>query len=384
MEYGKYIVYLIKCAILGQTPENVPENLDLNKLYRLAKAHNVDVLVYCALKQVFDAEKLKEFEQSMQLALALDTNQNYYLEEVSEAFEENKIRFAVMKGFVIKPLYPSPEQRHSVDIDIFVDDENTDRVKEIMEELGFSVERFNHNIQDDSYSIGRFVHIEIHRTLISNKCSWDKACQKITQRLKVTDGYKYRSEMTLEDFYLYMIGHMAKHMKYSGMGIKMVVDVWVYLNKYRDLIDKALLDERLREAGLSEFNDNVLKLVGYWFSDKPADDNIKNLSAYVISSGNYGTYKQLISTEIGENSGTQGGRTAYYLRTVFIPYRLMCSKYGFLEKLPFLLPFMWVYRAVTAVLFRRKNVEAIKSRHDNVDAEYAKQIVDFKKSIGIQ
>ena len=158
MEYGKYIVYLIKCAILDQTPENVPESLDLNKLYRLAKVHNVDVLVYCALKRVFDAEKLKEFEQSMQVALAQDTNQNYYLEEVSEAFEENQIRFAVMKGFVIKPLYPSPEQRHSVDIDIFVDDENTDRVKEIMEELGFTVERFNHNIQDDAYSIGSFVH----------------------------------------------------------------------------------------------------------------------------------------------------------------------------------------------------------------------------------
>ena len=176
---------------------------------------------------------------------------------------------------------------------------------------------------------------------------------------------------------------MAKHMKYSGMGIKMVVDVWVYLSKYRDLIDKELLDERLREAGLLEFNDNILKLVGYWFSDKQADDNIKNLSAYVISSGNYGTYKQLISTEMGENSGAQGGRAAYYLKTVFMPYREMCSKYGFLEKLPFLLPFMWVHRAVTAALFRRKNVAAVKNRHDNVDAEYAKQIVDFKKSIGL-
>lgn len=380
MGYGAYIVYLIRCAITGKTPEKLPENLDFDKLYELAKIHNVEVLVYSSLRKIADGANLGKFEQSMQYAVVADANQSYYLEEVAEKFEENGIRFAVMKGFVIKPLYPSPEQRHSVDIDIFVDDENTERVKEIMEEIGFTVERFNHNIQDDVYSIGKFVHIEIHRTLISNKCAWDEYCQKITERLKVSNGYKYRSEMSLEDFYLYMIAHMAKHMKYSGMGIKMVVDVWVYLQKYRDMLDVKLLNERLEEAGLAEFNENILKLVKFWFEGTEADEKIKKLSAYVIASGNYGTYRQLVGTEAG-NAGTKQN---YYLHMLFLPYRDMCAKYGFLKKLPFLLPFMWIYRAVGAVLFRKRKVEQIKNRHADTDEDYARDIVEFKKDIGIQ
>lgn len=380
MEYGAYIIYLIRCAIEGKTPERIPEGLDFDKLYELAKMHNVDVLIYPPLAKIAGKENLGDFEKSMQYAVAADANQSYYLEELAEKFEENGIRFAVMKGFVIKPLYPSPEQRHSVDIDIFVDDENTECVRDIMAEAGFTVERFNHNIQDDVYSLGRFVHIEIHRTLISNKCSWDKYCQRITERISPCDGYKYRSEMSPEDFYLYMIAHMAKHMKYSGMGIKMVVDVWVYLRKYRAALNKELLNERLEEAGLAEFNKNVLKLVGYWFEGAEADEITEKLSAYVISSGNYGTYRQLVGTE----KGSAGNEKKYFLSVLFLPYREMCSKYGFLKKLPFLLPIMWVYRAVGAVLFRRGNVETIKNRHRDVDADYSREIVKFKKSIGIE
>lgn len=380
MGYGSYLIYLIRCAIEGKAPEKMPADIELDKLYELAKMHNVDALIYPPLSKIAGKADLEDFEKSMQYAVAADANQSYYLEELAEKFEENGIRFAVMKGFVIKPLYPSPEQRHSVDIDIFVDDENTERAREIMEDLGFTVERFNHNIQDDVYSIGKFVHIEIHRTLISNKCAWDKYCQRIAERLKVSDGYKYRSEMAREDFYLYMIAHMAKHMKYSGMGIKMVVDVWVYLRKYRDTLDKKLLNERLTEAGLAEFNENILKLVGLWFEGAGADEKIKKLSAYVISSGNYGTYEQLISTEAG-NAGTERN---YYMHMLFLPYREMCAKYGFLKKLPFLLPFMWIYRAVTAVLFRKDNVNAMKNRHGEVASDYAREIISLKKDIGIQ
>lgn len=375
------LIYLVKCAILSEKPERIPE--DIQGLYIQAKRHNVEALVYSALMGAADAEKLKIFEKSVSIALAMDANQSYYLDIISKKLEENKIRFAVMKGFVIKPLYPSPELRHSADIDIFIDDENTDRVKDIMTELGFTVERFSHSIQDDAYSVGKFVHVEIHRTLISNKCPWDKACQKITDRLIKADGCEYSCEMSCEDFYLYMIGHMAKHMKYSGMGIKMVVDVWLYLRKYADELDAPLLEKRLKEAGLYEFNKNMVKLVDYWFENKPADKKIKVLSEYIISSGNFGTYEQFVNTEIGDKNNIKAARVTEFLKAIFLPYRFMCTKYPVLEKASILLPFFWIYRGVTAVLFRQDNVKSIKDRHKNVDEDYAKRVAEFKKSIGL-
>ena len=122
--------------------------------------------------------------------------------------------------------------RQSTDLDIYVEDKYTEKAKNILEKMGFVTERFSHKMQDDSYFLNNYVHVEIHRKLISNKCPWDDKCGEIIDRIKKTDNSDYEYEMSCEDFYLYMIGHMAKHMKYSGIGIRMVVDVWVYLRKY--------------------------------------------------------------------------------------------------------------------------------------------------------
>lgn len=387
--YLDYTLHLVKCAMLGTEPMAVPENINLKQLLEFAREHTIENIIYVPLSKLEtnDSEAMSLFEELHNHAIINDATQQYYLEIVTDELEAQGIRHCIMKGPVIKKLYPSSDMRQSGDLDIFVDDENTEKVLEIMESLDFKAESFNKANSHDEYKIDQNIIIEIHRSLISNKCEWQSECQKISNRLVPTDGCKHRYDMTKEDYYLYMIGHMAKHMKYTGMGIKMVLDVWVYLNAYNDILDWDKLNGFLNDCGLLEFEKNIKLLCDYWFNGKGAEGKIKAMSEYIALSGNFGTEEQLLAGEMAQNAGGMDNKTVskviYYIKLFFLPYSHMRERYPVLKNAPVLLPFFWIYRAVNTAFFNKEKADLIKNRYENTDLEYGKKIIEFKKNIGL-
>ena len=387
--YVNYIISLLKSAILGTQPLKMPEGIEFEKLFKTAKRHSVANILYGPLSKLDTADKqaLSSFEQEYARALYLEVKQQYYFEMLCEAFEKNNIRYIPMKGTVIKSLYPSPDMRLSGDLDIFVDGENTLKAKEILNGLGFETESFGESAAHDEYIIDKAVRVEIHRQLISNNCPWDEKCQEIIDRVILEEPYKYRYKMSDEDYYLYMIAHMAKHMKYSGIGIKMVLDVWVFLNHYAGKLDMKVLGERLKYCGLDKFDAHVRALCDYWFNDAKADELTKKLADYVGQSGSFGTYRQLVSGEMAQNAANTQSRTIstlnYYIKVFFMPYSQMKDKYKILKKIPVLLPFLWVHRAFVSIFFKKEKANKIKNRYKNVDMQYGKELVEFKREIGL-
>ena len=386
--YGNYVIYLINCAFSGTVPSYLPEETDIDKLFAFAKEHGVEAIVYDALKRMpeYSPSDLQKFDLRNKQLIAIDTMQQYYLDKISEQLEQEHIRFLVLKGFVIKKIYPYPHWRQAGDIDIYVDDSDTEKVKEIMERLGFAVERFNHLVQDDAYSCRNFVHVEVHRKLISNKCPWDEYCQSIADRLRVKKGFTYRLEMSPEDYYFYMIGHMAKHMKYSGFGIKMILDVWVYMTHYKSGMDMGVVEKLLKESGLYKFHCNVISMCEKWFGSGSENAN-QELEEYIFSSGNFGTHEQFVATDMAENLGKTHSKSYaklhYYIKMIFLPYEAMCRKYKVLVKKPLLLPAMWIYRIFDAAILRRENISDIKNKYNNTDISEADSIYALKKKIGL-
>ncbi len=386
--YLDYTVHLVKCAILDTVPNPIPKEINLKDLLAFAKIHTVENIIYLPLKKLdIKDDTMVSFEEFYNHAIINDATQQYYLEIITDAFEQNKIRHCVMKGPVIKKLYPSTDMRQSGDLDIFVDDSNTEKCRNIMEQIGFETELFDKSAAHDEYIADKTVVAELHRKLISNKCPWDNKCQEIADRLIKSDGYEYRYEMSKEDYYLYMIGHMAKHMKYSGIGIKMFLDVWIYLNAYENILDKELLERRLKECGLYEFERNCVKMCDYWFNGAETDGIIKKMAIYVGMSGNFGTDEQLIAGEMANNAGASGnvkvGKLKYYIKMFFQPYKYMANRYKILNKIPILLPFFWVHRALKTLLFDKEKAETIRSRYDDTDISYGQKLVEFKKNIGL-
>ena len=383
--YGDYLVHLIKCSIKKIKPNPIPQGIELDGLIALAERHNVANIIYLALRDL--GIENKRLSNACLLAIFSDAKQQYYLDEIKQSFEKNRIRFLCMKGIVLKGLYPTTDMRTATDMDIYIDDENSEKAQELMTEIGFKTERFNHELQDDAYTADDIVHVELHRKLISNKCRWDEKCQEIVKRITPKSEGAYEYVMTNEDFYLHMIGHMAKHMKYTGFGIRMVVDVWLYLEKFKSEMDLDILDERLKYCGLYDFNQVILKLNDYWFNSANASPATLQLADYVVTSGTFGTYEQLISTEAAVNGGKikskSVGKLKKILQIVFLPYRNMCTLYPNLRNMPILLPIYWLRRAFDRLLHKRENISKIYKQYDNVDMKLATDIYEFKKGLGL-
>ncbi len=387
--YEYTLINLTKCGINGSEPNKIDDRVDLKLLCKLARIHSLINVIYEPLSKanVLEAELKKEMFQYNNIGIMNDTVQIYYLDQITDLFEKNEIPHCVMKGPILKKLYPQSYYRQSGDLDIYVPEKYREKAKDIMLSLGFEIERYRIDDADDVYFMPNKIHIELHRVLISNKTPWQAECQKIADRLVLADDKKYSYKMTDEDYYLYMIAHMAKHMKYSGFGIKMVLDVWIYMKKYGNTLSRSVLNERLCLCGLDEFEKNILSLVEYWFEGGQASEMIKKLARYVFLSGTFGTREQLDSYFMIENSDGANNKYAAkfnsYRHSLFPTFEAMSKRYSILKKYPALLPILWVYRFFEILMFDRRKFKEVIKRYDNTDLDESKRIFDFKKQIGL-
>lgn len=387
--YEYTLINLVKCGINGSEPNKIDDRVDLKLLCKSARIHSLINVIYEPILKtnMLEPELEKELLQYNNIGIVNDTVQIYYLDQITDLFEKNEIPHCVMKGPILKKLYPETYYRQSSDLDIYVPEKYREKAKDIMLSLGFEIERYRLDDADDVYFIPNKIHVELHRILISSTTPWQKECQKIADRLVPEEGKKYSYKMTDEDYYLYMIAHMAKHMKYSGMGIKMVLDVWIYMRKYGNTLNRSELNEHLSLCGLNEFEKNVLSLTEYWFEDGAASEMIKKLARYVFLSGTFGTREQLDSYFLIENSdganNKQAAKLNTYRHSLFPTLEAMSRRYSILKKYPALLPILWVYRFFDILIFDRRKFKEVIKRYDDTDLDESKRIFDFKKQIGL-
>ena len=131
------------------------------------------------------------------------------LKEIIRRFEEKKIVNQPMKGAQMKFIYPSPEMREMSDIDILIRHDCMDRAAEELKDMGYVLEQaIKHH---DIYVKEPFMVVEAHRTMYdktvdNNQYEYFSNFSKAILK----KGYKYTYDFNDEDFYIYMIAHMAK------------------------------------------------------------------------------------------------------------------------------------------------------------------------------
>lgn len=382
------LINWLKCAILDIQPV-LAENIDVEKIFYIAERHSVENILYLSLAKIDHiAPKVMFFaREKYKQSVLNDAAQSYYLDIIKNEFEENGIKYCVMKGPVIKKLYPSRDLRKSSDLDIFVEDKYTEKARDILEKLGFSTLNFDHRNAHDQYLIDKRINVEIHRRLISRRCPWQKECQKIAERLLPVKGKKYEYEMTKEDYYIYMIAHIAKHMQRKGAGIKMIMDVWIYLNYYKDTLNRALIDIYIHKCGLTKFERNIRRLCKFWFENGESDELIDQMSSYVIGSGSFGSFEQLDNEEAAKNSlytaNSSVSKMVTCIRKFFLPYRKMRLQYTVLKKYSVLLPICWIHRGINILLHERYKIKDVSENYNAMDIERGAEIVNLKRNIGL-
>jgi hypothetical protein len=126
----QYLSELVHAQLENKKPVNIPENIPFEELEAISHRNHMDYLILGALLKTDLAEdkKLKSKSYVIQSVMKSLAQVNC-IKELEQRFEEVGIYHQVLKGAVLKELYPSPELREMSDIDVMIYDENLSRAK---------------------------------------------------------------------------------------------------------------------------------------------------------------------------------------------------------------------------------------------------------------
>lgn len=351
-----YLSELVLSQLEMRSVGPLPEDVSVKIIYFMAKRHSMCRMLLNPLLMndiIKDKDKNALFVDIAR-TIVLSEAQIKEMKQVQERLEQRGVINQVLKGSIMKGLYPKPEMREMSDIDLLVNESDMDKAKNILCELGY---KFISSEEHHDIYHKNCVCIELHRILyskhIDNKQFTYFASFKNTH---VREGYQYIRDFNVEDFYIYMIAHMAKHFYSRGCGIRNLVDIYVFQNKYRGQINLEYIEKHLEECGIKSFNDCMVELSDIWLRGKESNEFYDALFSYMLGSGLYGSEENGIWNKyvkydlLDKEASVKKIKRIYY----FPPVELIKNDYPWCGKVPVLLPLVWIIRIIK-VLFNRKS-----------------------------
>lgn len=360
-----YLLKLVNCVVFNKPNPKSPRELDWSYLYNVAKNHGIANIVYYGM-DLLGFKPPKPIEQKLteqnRISVFAEAQQEIETNNILSLLEENKIRAIILKGPVIRKLYPRPDMRSMVDVDILVDEENLEALKGLMREKGYKLlyDGGNHDV----YIKKPLMTVEFHRSLI-----YERLDERLHEYYKNPWSFvvpmhreRYIHEFSVDNYYVYMLAHTAKHFKHGGCGIRAVIDLRVYLNYYNGSLDWNYINAELEKCGLKKFNDTMMKLSDVWFCGAKKTAFYDELTDFIIESGSLGTQKHSMTSKIRSASSegsVSGAKIRQALTLMFPSAAHMKTKYPWLEGRMYLIPVAYLIRAVSGVIGKRRSLRTI-------------------------
>lgn len=257
--------------------------------------------------------------------------------------------------------------------------------------------------------------VELHRALLNDTSPFAEYYKDAWRRALPT-AEPFVCRLSREDEYIFLLIHGHKHFSGAGSGVRTVLDFWLYLKRYGKELDRKYIatelsraqeiarqsasphaqeiacqsaspsiqetsqtakSENLRntdpetafnpfeeaasdmivetaaetEAPLEEFEKTLEREISLWFSAE--NPTLDETGVALLSDGVYGRIEKLWERKLQEK-----GKFKYFAERLFPPYKVMKQRFTLLEKLPFLLPFFWIWRLIRGAFCRRKAAAA--------------------------
>ena len=374
-DFQRGIITLMKCAITGQG-ESLPDGFSLEEAEQFAQKQHILTLVYygavvCGFSKTEPAMQ-RMFRKYIQLMLRSE-QQMKEVENIFLAFEANGIDYLPLKGVNVKELYPQPELRYMSDADVLIHSEQYDRIRPILQEMGFTPQpECGHNYPWSKPQLEIELHKQVTSSSSNDFCAhWGTGWQLAEKK----SGFQYT--FSAENHFIHEFTHFAEHYRSSGIGCRYVLDLWVYRQSYPEM-DEQFVEEQLKTMHLLEFYKNIIRTMQVWFEDAQEDEKTAFITQYVFSGGSWGTWDNYaLSSAIRVSNADKPCRNLQLLiKKVFPPLTEMQQCYSALRKIPFLLPVFWIWRILDSLLFHRSMLrkarrilevadeKSVQSRHD--------------------
>jgi len=347
------ILDLLKSCLTHEKTQ-LSADFDWQYACQLGKAHQIlPMLYYGALQsEAVVPPAVREYlERAAVHSVFVDQNQLYEIALLREQFLQNGVEFMLLKGVLLKQMYPQTDMRPMGDADILIKTEQYAIIKPIMQQLGYEeVLESDHELVWDKKGA---LYAELHKRLIP---SYNKDYYSYFgdgwRLAQPVEGTEYR--MRDEDQFIYLFTHYAKHYRDAGIGIRHLMDLHVFLQA-KPTLDWGYVEAELEKLQLLTFCRNSLETIDVWFKGKEDTPMSDFMTDRIFGSGSFGTQENQHLSEGVKTTKTapkEKVQQKKVLRLIFPSVEVLALKYSILRKMPFLLPFVWIYRWIAALLFK--------------------------------
>ena len=246
---------------------------------------------------------------------------------------------------------------------------------------GFRLE--HPGINHDEYIKGSTITTEVHWSLFVKESPYYSFFENVMERVHGKEKESFESEMSVEDFYLHLLAHMAKHFNEGGTGVRSVLDLWIYLKANREKIDREKLEDGLDKLGLRIFCQAMEELATSWFGPTNSvqeTEVTRILGNFILTGNTYGNKEVNILARMYEQKGRRG---SYLLKRCFPSVEKMSYEFPLLKKHAYLIPFCYLVRAFRILFFRRDNLTSELESVGKLDEQMILKMQKVKQLAGL-
>ena len=361
--------------------------IDYNRIFRITALQGIANMISYALESSnldVPKENLDSFIKYRKFMLMKDASQFAATKKLIETFEQQGIDNLLVKGQFIKDSYKQPDYRVMSDVDIHIRKSNIPRIKDIVLSMDYEI----YEESDTILVIGQkpFVQIELHG---DNGMFRDtKMGDNLFDIATLKEGKSHTYEFSLNDHFVYIIEHYAKHFRdLGGMGIRMITDVYNLSNHLNNSIDEKYIKEKLTESGTYNFYKMLLSKCKQYFESGDKLIDFDSVDVFIFSSMTFGREEVLYynkQLEFQRKYLNNSDKENYILRRIFPPRERLVEDYPSLKKTGVTLPLVWVHRNIKILFGKdkknyKRNLKNYKKYSDKSQLEY---LLDVMKKAG--
>ena len=366
-----FLLLILRSCLLEQACEEI--QIDKNEweaLLYLSDEQDILPLIFDSCvnlpsMKALDREKRKEWqEKALRIAIRQIVQTNEFLTLVLHA-QAQGLNPVVLKGIVCRSLYPKPMLRPSVDEDLLIPPEETERWHSFFLSEGLSIDEPDMDrtaAAEISYHRQNSpTYIELHKSLFPpNSNAYGDLNQLFDGVLDRTvevqiEDVKLRT-LAPTDHLLYLICHAYKHFLHGGVGIRQIADMALFSNAYGGDIDWEHIYRACRSVNIETFTAALLRIAHKYLTMNTIPDAFTGIEVDeqplledILSGGLYGTvYIDRVHsgnmTLDAVAAQKQGRRGSGVWHSLFPGAAYLQGHFPYVKKHPILLPLAWAQR----------------------------------------
>lgn len=350
---SEYLLHLMGAYLRNEAPR-IRSDLDWTRIVDLAQIHSlVGVLGYMVTSYPLCSEEMSAgLRRGCMMTMAQFAHRTALAQMLCEELAGQGIDHILMKGYVLREYYPIPELRTFGDIDMVIRPSDREKSHALMARLGYDVKTdwepvYSYTKANEHYEL----HTELMETDISERMDFRAYFRDLWQYAEPAGDHSYRFQP--EFHFLYLLAHLAKHIRGSGAGIRMYMDVAVFIRHFGDTLDWAWIRKELEKLHFAEFANTVLAFIQKYFNvESPISGGgveaavLETLAEYTVSGGVFGRSGADSGTITLKQEKKPTSRLGTIAHRLFPPVRTIERRYTYLKKHPWLLPAAWIHRLV--------------------------------------